>query len=68
MVVPQHPAEPFTTANFTLAAPHFFSRPNNPVFEALVIPLLMIMNQELPDGLAQGVLPEKDHSVETLVL
>ena len=68
MVVPQHPAKPLTTANSTFAATDFFARLNNAVLKALMIPFLMIMNQELPDGLAQCVLSEKDHSVEALVL
>ena len=40
---------------------------NDPAFQALMIPLLMVVFRELDDDMAQGVFIEQDHLIQTFV-
>jgi hypothetical protein len=53
VVVAQDPAEPFPAMHLTGPAPDLGARVDEAIAQALVIPLAVIMLQELTNGLAQ---------------
>ena len=68
VVVPQNSAQPFATADVALELADLSPRLDDPVLPPLVIPLPMIMSEELPGGLLQRLLAEEDHPVLAFVL
>jgi len=68
VIVPKQAANPFAALDLPLRLADFLTWINDAVFEALVIPLGMIMFQELPNSSAQHTLTEEDHSFQRFFL
>ena len=68
IVIPQHSAQPFAAADVALELADLSPGLDDPVLPPLVIPLSMIMSEELPGGLLQRLLAKEDHPMQAFVL
>lgn len=66
VVVAEEPAEPLAAFDLARASADLLARLDDPVVQALVVPLAVIVGQEFPRRVAQRVLAEEDHPAETL--
>ena len=64
----QQPAESFVTDDLTVDMSEFLARFYQAVAQALVIPLRMIVLEELVHGFLHRLLPEEDHAIQALTL
>jgi hypothetical protein len=66
VVVVQHPTNPLTAAN-TSSAIGSLERLNQLVTDALMVPLSMVVGNELGNRASKMSLPEQNHALEALV-
>ena len=60
--------EAFATLNLTVPVADFIARLNQAVVQALVIPFLVVVLDELCGGSSQRGFPEEDHAIQALAL
>jgi hypothetical protein len=67
VVVPQQTAKPFPALDRASDLADLFTWFDDPVLQALVIAFLVVVDQELADGVSERLLAEEDHAVEQLL-
>ena len=68
MVIAEHSTEPFAACDGAIGKIDFADRIDQPVFKALVVPLMMIMFKEFADRVPQRAFPEEDHAIQAALL
>ena len=66
MIIVEQAAQPPATADAAMTTSDAIVRFDQPVTEALMVELFMIMKNELGDGAAQRLLTEEDHPIQAL--
>ena len=64
IVVEKQSAEPFAACDRALAGTDFILRIEQPIAQALMVPLVVIVFKELADCVVQRPFPEEDHAVQ----
>ena len=68
MVKVEHATKQLAATDVSVIGSISQARPDQPVFEALMIPFLMVVHHVFNDRPTQRCMPNKDHSIQALLL